>query len=692
MHSSEPTPPIAEVRPHQVPSPFGERTDPYYWLRDDTRQDPAMLAHLAAENAYYAAVMAPVEPLAVALFTEMRARIKEDDSSVPVFDRGYWYSTRYETGTQYPIVSRRAQTLEAPEEILLDGNVLAAGRSFYKLGNWKVSPDGKTIAWAEDVVGRNQFDLRVKTIATHAMYPDTAANISPSLAWANDNQTLFLVGKDPVTLRTDRVLRHVLGGATEEIFREPDGQFYVGVRATKSRAYISIMLQATTTSEVRLVDASKPTTPPVIFLPREANHEYAVDHLNGRFVIRTNAGAKNFRLVEVAEGEQHDRAAWRDLLPHSADIYLDGFALYDTFVAASVRTGGLAKVRVLPKGKPASFIDAHDPTYTMQVTDTPDPASTAVRYSYNSLTAPTTVFEQTVATGERTTLKVSPVPTYDPALYVSEYLHATAADGTQVPISLVYKRTTPRDGTAPLLVYAYGSYGLSMDPSYSPSVTSLLDRGWVYAIAHIRGGSELGRAWYEDGKLLRKQNTFTDFIAATEFLVAQQVGAADQIFAAGGSAGGLLMGAIANLRPNLYRGILTSVPFVDVVTTMLDESIPLTTNEYDEWGNPGASKAAYDYMLSYSPYDHLAAKAYPSIYVKTGLWDSQVQYYEPAKYVAKLRATKTDRNLLVMTVNMTAGHGGASGRFDALRERAREYAFALMISARADARTGPLTT
>ncbi len=682
---SEPAPPIAQARPHQVESPFGARNDPYYWLRDDTRKDPAVLAYLTAENAYAAAVMGPQQQLQDTLFAEMRARIKEDDASVPVLDEGYWYYSRYEAGKQYPIIARKKGALTAPEEVLLDGNQLAAGHAYYAMGGYQVSRDGRMLAWGDDTVGRNQFTMHVKDLRTGALLPDTASNISPNFAWTNDGKTLFYVGKDPTTLRTDRVFRHPLGGKPEVIYKEDDGQYYVFVDTTKSRRYIVLGASATTNSEVRLIDADRPGKPKV-FLPREKDHLYYVEHLDGRFVMRTNADAKNFRIVEIAPGKQGNRKAWKDLVPHSADTLVEHFALYHGFLAVSVRSGGLRKVRVMPKGKPAFFLDAPDAAYAMTVMDTPDADAGRVRFAYDSPTTPSSVYEADVATRQRKLLKQQPVPTYDPTRYASEYLHATAKDGTKVPISVVYRKDTPRDGTAPLLIYGYGSYGFSQEPWFNSQAVSLLDRGWVTAIAHVRGGQEMGRAWYEDGKLMKKMNTFTDFIAVTEHLVAQRYGKRDQVFAMGGSAGGLLMGAIVNLRPELYRGIVSLVPFVDVVTTMLDESIPLTTNEFDEWGNPKASKEIYDYLLSYSPYDNIKPMAYPSIYVQTGLWDSQVQYFEPAKWVARLRATKTDDNLIVMNIDMSSGHGGASGRFDRLKQTARAMAFVLHVRERPDRR------
>ena len=680
--------PVAQARAHAVQSPNGSRNDPYYWLRDDSRKAPDVLAYLRAENDYTARMLAPAKNTAQTLFAEMRSRIKEDDASVPTFDDGYWYYKRFETGKQQPIHARRKGKMTAREQVLLDGNELAEGHSFYRIGATRVSRNGRFLAWVDDTVGRNQYELHFKDLQTGTVLPDHATNVAPSMAWANDNRTLFYTGKDETSLREDRVMRHTLGGTEDDlVFREEDASYYVGVTRTKSKRYIEIQLEATTNTEVRLIDANRPASAPVVFLPRSKDHEYEVEHLDGRFWIRTNADAKNFRLVSVAEGKQADRSAWKDVIAANPQVLIEDFAVFRGFVAATVRSGGLEKVEVLPNNKPAYFLAADDPSYAMAVVDTPDPSAQRLRYAYTSMVVPASVFEVDVHTKKKVLLKQQPVPGYDASQYTSEYLHATAADGTSIPISLVYKKTTSRDGTAPILIYGYGSYGLSMDPEMSSPVVSLLDRGWVYAIAHIRGGQEMGRAWYEAGKLMSKKNTFTDFIAVTEHLRDNRYGARDHLYAEGASAGGLLMGAVLNLRPDLYRGVVAEVPFVDVVTTMLDETIPLTTNEFDEWGNP-KQKAAYDYMLSYSPYDNVKAQQYPSIYVRAGLWDSQVQYYEPAKWVAKLRATKTDQNLLVLDVDMTSGHGGASGRFDRLDQVARELAFLLYIHDRPDRRPG----
>ena len=682
------TAPVAARRDHAVDSPSGPRNDPYYWLRDDTRSQPEVLGYLEAENAYTAAELAPAATIETTLFGEMRARVADDDTTVPYLDDGYWHYTRFEAGKQQPIFCRRKGVMAAPEEIVLDGNALGAGHAFYRIGDYVISPGGARVAWVDDTVGRNQYVLHVKELATGELLPDTATDVAPSLAWSADGKTLFYLGQDPTTLRSDRVLRHALG-TTEavEVYREADTTYSVDLDTTKSRRYVMIEIDSTTTSEVRLIDARRPTSKPTVFLPRTRDHEYAIEHVDGRFVMRTNADAKNFRVVSIAEGKQRDRKAWRDVIPARADALVESFSAATRFVAATVRSGGLRKVEVVPAGGKAFFLDAADPAYTMAVVDLPAADAGTVRYTYGSMVAPTSTFEYDLASGKRTLLRAQPTPTYDPTQYVSEYVHATATDGAQVPVSLVYKRGTPRDGTAPLLVYGYGSYGGSIEPRFHPQYVSLLDRGWVFALAHVRGGQELGRSWYEDGKLMRKRNTFTDFIAVTRHLVAEHYVARDRVFAMGGSAGGLLMGAILNLAPELYRGVVAQVPFVDVVTTMLDESIPLTTGEFDEWGNP-KEPAAYAYMLSYSPYDNVAAQPYPSIYVRTGLWDSQVQYFEPAKWVAKLRATRTDRNLLLLDTDLTSGHGGASGRFDRLRQTARETAFLLHVDARPDARAG----
>ncbi len=688
--------PVAAVRPHDVPSPHGTRTDPYYWLRDDTRKDPDVLAYLEAENRYARAVMAPVRATEKTLFAEMKARQPERDRSAPVFEHGYWYYVRWEPGLQHAIVARKKGTMDAAEQVILDENVEAKGHTYYDASGAEVSPDGRYLAWTEDTVGRRQRTLRVRDLITGADLPDTATDLASDLVWANDSKTLFWVANDRTTLRSRYVTRHVLGTPAASdvvVYDEADETFYTGLDITKSRRYVTITLESTLSTEVWLIDADHLAAPPRVFRPRERDHEYTVDHDGARFVILTNWSATNFRIMEVADvagADPGDRAAWRDLVPHDADALVGGMVVYKDFLAWEERRGGQQRVRVMPRGSrvaDAFTPEADDPAFAMSLEDTPELDSKAVRWSYTSLTLPEITYELDVATRARTVVDETPAPGHDRTRYVSEYLHATAPDGAAVPISLVRRKDTPLDGTAPLLLYGYGAYGVNLDPSFALEEMSLLDRGWIYAIAHVRGGSELGRPWYEHGRRLEKINTFTDFIAVTEHLVATRYAARDQVFALGGSAGGLLVGTVLNLRPELYRGVLAAVPFVDAVTTMLDASIPLTTNEYDEWGNP-AERAVYDYMLGYSPYDNVTVREYPSILVTTGLWDSQVQYFEPAKWVARLRALRTDENLLVLETDMSAGHGGKSGRYDELGEWAHRYAFFLHVSARPDARAG----
>lgn len=682
-----PAPPVAAQRPHEVQSPFGTRFDPYYWLRDDERKDPALLAYLNAENAYKEAMLAHTQPLEQALYEEIVGRIKQDDSTVPARRHGYWYYTRYETGREYPIYARRKGTLDAPEEILADANELAQGHDFYQIGGLEVSHDNRLLAIAEDTVGRRQFVLRVKDLATGAWLPDRIENAEPDLAWANDARTLLYVAKEPQTLLGDRVLKHVLGTpvtADALVYREADDSFYLGVAKSKSDRFVYIVSQSTVSTEYRYADANDPALAFRVALPRERDHEYQLEDLGDEFVIRTNWRAKNFRIMKAKIAEVGDRATWRDVVPHRADAFVTNFDAFRGYLALGERSGGLRRIRVKSwDGAREFLIDAHDAAYTMALGANDESDTDTVRYVYTSLTTPNTTYDYDMGTGQRTLLKRDPVlGGFDPAHYATEFVWATARDGARVPVSLLYRRGLRRDGSAPLYQYAYGSYGLSQDPTFRSSVLSLVDRGFVYALAHIRGGQEMGRDWYDHGRLQHKKNTFTDFVDVTRFLVAQKYANPKRVYAMGGSAGGLLMGVVANLAPQDYRGLVAHVPFVDVVTTMLDESIPLTTNEFDEWGNPGADRAAYEYMLSYSPYDNVSRQAYPAMLVTTGLWDSQVQYWEPAKWVAKLRTLKTDANPLLFRVNMEAGHGGKSGRFQRYRELAEEYAFILDLDGR----------
>jgi oligopeptidase B len=682
MNPTDLKPPTAAVRPHAVASSNGTRMDPYYWLRDDERSDAEVLAYLKAENAYTEAKLAQSKPLENQIYDEIIGRLKQDDSTVPYFKRGYWYSVRFETGKEHPIFVRRAGNLDAPEQIILDANALADGHDYYQIGDLDVSPDSRWLAYCEDTVGRREYRLRYKNLHTGETAADQIEGVESDMAWANDSRTVLYVEKDPQTLLGLRVKKHVLGEDPRHdavVFEQTDKTFYTGVSKSKSERFIFIHMESTLSSEWRYAEADDPALKFHVFLPHERDHEYQIEHLGRHFIVRTNWQARNFRLMQVPIGEQSRRANWKDLVAHRDDSFLQDFEVFDSFIALSVRSDGLRKISIKPLSPPGEqhYIYSDEPAYTTSLSINPQLDTELVRYSYSSLITPTSIYDYNVRTGERTLLKRDPVlGGYDPANYRSEFLSAQAADGARIPVSLVYRKEFVRDASAPLLQYAYGAYGLSTEPGFSSARFSLIDRGLVYAIAHVRGGQEMGRAWYDAGRLLFKKNSFTDFVAVTRFLVAQGYAAKNKVFAVGGSAGGLLVGAVANMSPQDYRGIVAQVPFVDVVTTMLDESIPLTTNEYDEWGNP-ADKAFYDYLLSYSPYDGVRAQAYPSMLVTTGLWDSQVQYYEPAKWVAKLRALKTDANPLLLHVEMDAGHGGKSGRFQRYREIAMEYAFIL---------------
>jgi len=673
------SPPEVAKHPHVVKAPFGAtRNDPYYWLRDDKRQDKAMLAYLNAENAYTDMVMAPLKPLQETLYTEIVGRIEQDDASVPYRVRGYWYYTRFETGKDYPIQARRKGSMEAPEEILLDVNQMAQGKGYFSVGDAEVSQDNRLLAWAEDAVGRRQYIIRFKNLDTGEIYPDTVEGVSPNMVWADDNKTLFYVEKDPETLLTVRVKKHVLGTPSKDdvlVYEEKDDSFYISIDRTRDDKYITISVESTVCSETRYAPAAKPDAFKVL-AKRERDVEYLAEHFEGRWVIRTNADhARNFKLV-TAPTDATTRQQWTDWVAHDDSVYIENFQLFDGVTAIEERSGGLARVRLLKRDSTYEYVKADEPAYSMGLSVNSEPQTAWLRYSYTSLTTPATTYALNTQTGERKLLKQQPVIGYNASNYVTERVWVTARDGVKVPVSLVYKTGFKKDGSAALFQYAYGSYGLSMDPAFALPVISLLDRGVVYAIAHIRGGQEMGRQWYDDGKLLHKKNTFNDFIDVTRSLVAQGYAAKGRVAASGGSAGGLLMGAVANMAPQDYRVMVAQVPFVDVVTTMLDASIPLTTNEYDEWGNPEI-KDDYAYMLSYSPYDNVHKQAYPALFVGTGLWDSQVQYWEPAKWVAKLRDHNTGTLPIVLRTNMEAGHGGKSGRFRRYRELAESYAFVL---------------
>jgi len=672
------TPPDAARKPHTVKAPHGaERSDEYYWLRDDKRQSPPVIDYLNAENAYADRVMAPLKPLQDTLYEEIVGRIKQDDASVPYQLRGWWYYTRFETGKDYPIHARRQGSMDAPEQILLDVNVLAADKGYYAVGEREISQDNRILAYAEDDVGRRQYVIRFKNLDTGELYPDRIAGVSANVVWADDNRTIFYVENDPETLLTVRVKKHVLGtpvAQDELVYEEKDDSFYMGVGRTRDDRFITIEVGSTVSSELRYTPAANPGAFTVL-AARQRDVEYDADHFGGRWVIRTNDGAKNFKIA-TAPSDANSRKQWTDWLAHDEAVYIEGFELFDGFTAVAERSQGLERLRLIKADGKHEYVKADEPAYSMGLDVNAEPDTPWLRYSYTSMTTPVTTYELNTLTGERRLLKQQPVIGYDPSQYVTERVWVTARDGAKVPVSLVYRKGFRKDGTAALLQYGYGSYGASMDPGFNNSVVSLLDRGMVYAIAHIRGGQEMGRDWYDHGKLLNKQNTFNDFVDVTDALVAQGYAARDRVAAMGGSAGGLLMGAVTNLAPDKYRVIVSQVPFVDVVTTMLDPTIPLTTNEYDEWGNP-EQKNYYDYMLTYSPYDNLKPHAYPAMFVGTGLWDSQVQYWEPAKYVARLRDVNSGDLPVLFRTNMEAGHGGKSGRFRRFREIAEYYAFML---------------
>ncbi|QIL19277.1 S9 family peptidase [Thermomonas sp. HDW16] len=694
-HASEtPTPPDAAKKPHVVKAPFGaERQDEYYWLRDDKRENPEMLGYLKAENAYADALLNPLKPVQDTLYDEIVARIKQDDASVPYRDRGWWYYSRFEAGKDYPIHARRkaADGVDAlsiqranaaadfkGEDVLFDVNTMAAGKDYYAISGRTVSQDNRLVVYGDDTNGRRQYTLRVKNLETGETLADAIPGTAGYGVWADDNKTFFYVENDPETLLSTKVKKHVLGTDPKDdvlVYEEKDDTFYMGIGRTRDDQYIVIGMDSTVSNETRYTSAANPGEFKVL-APRARDVEYDADHHGGRWVIRTNdGGATNFKIVTAADGSS-SRKDWKDWIAHDPQVYVEGIELFDGFAAVAERSGGLERVRILKGDGGSEYVKADETAYSMGLDANPETDNPWLRYSYTSMTTPATTYELNVQTGERRELKQQPVPGYNPANYVTERVWVTARDGVKVPVSLVYKKGFKKDGKAAMLQYGYGSYGASMDPGFSVTTVSLLDRGMVYALAHIRGGQEMGRAWYEDGKLLHKKNTFTDFIDVTQTLVKQGYAAPDRVAAHGGSAGGLLMGAIANMAPETYKVILSQVPFVDVVTTMLDPTIPLTTNEYDEWGNP-EQKKFYDYMVTYSPYDNLEKKAYPATFVGTGLWDSQVQYWEPAKYVARLRDLNTSRDPVVFRTNMEAGHGGKSGRFRRYREQAEMYSFML---------------
>ncbi len=677
-------PPKAKKVPHVFTEHGHRRIDNYHWLRDDSRSDPQVLDYLKAENAYYEANMATTGDLRQRLYDEMVSRISQEDQSVPYKLGEYYYYRRYKTGQEYPVYARKHGSLDAPEELLVDMNQRATGHDYFHSNNQSISHDHHILAFSEDTVGRRQYAIRFKDLRTGELLPDVIENTTGALEWAKDNQTVFYVRKHPVTLLPYQVYRHKLGTSSDEdklVYEEKDNTFYTSLGSTRSRDYIVIHLGSTTKSEVRLLDADNPEGEFRVFLPREDNHEYDIEQLGDDFYVLTNWQAKNFRVMKTDLAHAGDKSAWQEVVPHSEDTLIYDIQANKDFLAIEQRENGIRGISLLD-WKTGKRIDlpSDEGAYTMHLGYNPDQLSELVRYRYSSLTTPATVFDYNVKNGERTLLKQDKVlGDFSPSDYVSRRLFVKVRDGELVPVSLVFRKAPQPLNQRPLLVYGYGSYGHSVDPVFSSARLSLLDRDFVYAIAHVRGSQAKGRRWYEDGKLLKKKNTFNDFVDVTQGLVKAGLGDAKRVYASGGSAGGLLMGAVVNQAPSLYHGVIADVPFVDVVTTMLDEDIPLTTGEFDEWGNP-KDKVYYDYMLSYSPYDQVKAQDYPNMLVTTGLHDSQVQYWEPAKWVAKLRDMKTDDNLLLLRTNMHAGHGGASGRFQHYKETADAYAFLLKLA------------
>ena len=673
-------PPVADKNPTNLEMHDDIRVDNYFWLNE--RENPEVIDYLERENDYNEKMTAHTKAFQKSLFEEMKSRIKEDDSSVPYKLNGYWYLTRFEKGKDYPVYSRKKETLEAEEEILFDCNKEAEGHSYYKLAGLNISPDNKLAAFGVDTVSRRKYTIKIKNIETGEVYPEIIETTTGGSTWAADSKTLFYTKKDEETLRSNKIYRHVLGTPVSEdveVFNETDDTFNTFVYKTKSKKYLVIGSSSTLTSEYRILRADNPTGEFKVFQPRTRGLEYSIAHYENHFYILTNADeATNFKLMKVSE-ENTAKENWKDLIPHRKNVLLEDIEIFKDYLVVSERDNGLNKINIKKwDGTADYYLPFDNETYMAYVSTNPDFDTKNLRYSYNSLTTPNSVIDFDMETKEKELKKEQEVlgGKFDKNNYVSERIWATADDGTKIPMSVVYKKGIKKDGNNPLLQYGYGSYGATIDPYFSTSRLSLLDRGFIFVIAHIRGSEYLGRSWYEDGKLLKKKNTFTDFIACSKFLISQKYTSTDHLYAMGGSAGGLLMGAIVNMAPELYNGVIAAVPFVDVVTTMLDDSIPLTTGEYDEWGNPNEEKY-YEYMKSYSPYDNVVAQNYPNMLVTTGLHDSQVQYWEPAKWVAKLRELKTDTNLLLLHTNMEAGHGGASGRFEALKEVAEEYAFLL---------------
>jgi oligopeptidase B len=671
-------PPLAEKIAKNLEKHGDIRVDNYYWLNQ--KENPEVIDYLERENDYYEKMTAHTKDFQKDLFEEMKSRIKEDDSSVPYYYNGYYYITRYETGKDYPIYTRKKESLDANEEVLFNVNEMAEGHSYYNLNGINVSPDNKWVAYGVDTVSRRKYTIYIKNIETGEVLPKSIATTTGGSTWANDNKTLFYTRKDEQTLRSNQIFKHKRGEDPENdklIFTEEDETFGTYVYKTKSKKFLVIGSYSTLSNEFQVLDADTPDGNFSVFQKRERGLEYSISHFGNDFYIVTNKdGATNFKLMKTSQSKT-SKENWIEVIAHRNNVLLEDIDIFKKYLVVSERSNGLNKIHIMSWDKTQDYYLPFDSeTYTAYTTQNIEFDTKILRYGYNGLTTPASVIDFNMETKEKEVKKEVEVlgGEFDKDNYESKRIWATATDGTKIPISLVYRKGIKLNGKNPLFQYAYGSYGSTIDPYFSTVRLSLLDRGFIYAITHVRGGEYLGRKWYEDGKLLKKKNTFTDFIDASKYLIEEGYTSRDHLYASGGSAGGLLMGAVSNMAPDLYNGIIAAVPFVDVITTMLDDSIPLTTGEYDEWGNPNDLEY-YNYIKSYSPYDNVEAKAYPNMFVTTGYHDSQVQYWEPAKWVAKLRELKADKNLLLFHTNMEAGHGGASGRFEALKEVAMDYAF-----------------
>lgn len=685
------TAPIAEKIDSSMTIHGDTRVDPYFWMRlsdsqkiakNPDRQTQKVVDYLTAENAYNKKQLKETEALQEKLYNEIVGRISQKDESVPYFDNGYWYYSRFEEGKEYPIYCRKEKTLEATEQILLNVNSLAEGYDYYSARGLRVSPDNKILAFAEDTLSRRVYSYRFIDLTTNEFLKDVVSNAEPGGAWANDNATFFYTTKNKVTLLSEKIWRHSLGTEQEQdkmMFFEEDPSFYIGVSRSKSGKYITIGESSTETDDYWILDADHSQGDFQQFTPRTEKLKYSIFHYQDKFYVLTNWEAKNFRLMETDQAST-EQSSWKEVIAHREDVLISDIEIFDNWLVLQERSNALTKLRVInQKTHEEHYIAFDEPAYVVYSSINPEFSTEILRFGYSSLTTPGSTYDYNMRTREKELMKQNEVVGgHDPNTYVTERVFAEARDGVQIPVSIVYKKGLKIDGTNPLLQYGYGSYGASMDPRFSSVRLSLLDRGFIYAIAHIRGGQEMGRQWYEDGKMFKKKNTFNDFVDVSRFLINENYTSTEHLYAMGGSAGGLLMGAVINQAPELYNGVIAAVPFVDVVSTMLDESIPLTTGEFDEWGNP-KDLESYEYMLSYSPYDQVKAQDYPNLMVTTGYFDSQVQYWEPAKWVAKLRDKKTDDNLLLFYTNMEAGHGGASGRFRRYKETAMEYAFFMKL-------------